>query len=72
MKWVLYVVYVLMILSGSLFALQGLSVLPSRAMYGKPEWIVIGAAMVVGGVGLGVFTYRRARSSTSNVPSPKS
>ena len=32
--------------AGIVFALQGLSLLPSRIMYGRPEWIVIGAAMV--------------------------
>lgn len=34
-------------LVGAVFALQGLRVLPSARMYGKPEWIVIGAAMMV-------------------------
>ena len=67
MKWILYVIYVLMILAGSVFALQGLSLLPSRVMYGRPEWVVIGTAMVVGGVALFVFTYQRTQR-----PSPKS
>lgn len=34
-------------LAGAVFALQGLRVLPSAVMYGKPEWIVIGVAMMV-------------------------
>jgi hypothetical protein len=28
-------------------------------MYGKPEWIIIGAVMVGGGVALGVIVNRR-------------
>lgn len=40
---------VLAILSGAVFALQGLRFLPSRVMYGEPLWVVVGSAMVVGG-----------------------
>ncbi len=61
MKWILYVVSVILILSGGLFALQGLSLVPSRVMYGKPEWVVIGGAMVVIGAVLAVFVNRRMR-----------
>lgn len=49
---------VLCVLSGAVFALQGLSLLPSRVMYGKPEWVVIGGAMVLVGV-LAVLQLRR-------------
>ncbi len=45
----LVAVAALAILSGAMFALQGLRVLPSRVMYGEPAWIVIGAAMVACG-----------------------
>ncbi len=61
MKWILYVVSVILILSGGLFTLQGLSLVPSRVMYGKPEWVVIGGAMVVIGAALAVFVNRRVR-----------
>ncbi len=61
MKWILYVVSVILILSGGLFALQGLSLVPSRVMYGKSEWVVIGGAMVVIGAALAVFANRRVR-----------
>lgn len=41
------------ILAGTVFALQGLRFLPSALMYGKPEWVVIGVAMdLIGIVGL--------------------
>ncbi len=33
--------------AGCVFALQGLRFLPSPLMYGKPEWVVIGGAMVI-------------------------
>ena len=49
---------VLAILSGAVFALQGLRFLPSRVMYGEPMWVIIGAAMVVGGV-VGLARLRR-------------
>ena len=59
MKNVLYVVAGILILAGGVFFLQGMRVLPSQVMYGKPEWIVIGAGMVVVGVALGIITRRR-------------
>jgi hypothetical protein len=40
----------LTLIAGAIFALQGLRLLPSPVMYGRPEWIVIGAAMVLGSV----------------------
>jgi hypothetical protein len=60
MKLIVYAVATLIILSGALFALQGLSLLPSRVMYGRPEWVIIGAVMVVAGVALIAFTALRA------------
>ena len=41
------VLAVLVLVAGAVFALQGLRVLPSAVMYGKPEWIVIGVSMVI-------------------------
>ncbi|MBI1802612.1 MAG: hypothetical protein HYR71_13385, partial [Chloroflexi bacterium] len=52
-----------LILAGGVFALQGLSFLPSRVMYGRQEWVVIGSAMVVAGGGLVWLVRRRARES---------
>lgn len=39
---------VLTLIAGAVFALQGLRLLPSPLMHGRPEWVVIGAAMVAG------------------------
>lgn len=61
MRLLLYIVAVVLVLSGGVFALQGLSLLPSRVMYGRQEWVVIGAVMVVVGVLLFGFATRRAR-----------
>ena len=54
------IVGILLILAGGTFALQGLNLLPgSSGMNGRPEWVVIGAAMVVAGVALLVAASRR-------------
>ncbi len=63
MKWFLYVVSVILVLAGGVFFLQGMRVLPSRLMYGQPEWVVIGAVMVILGAGLAVFVNRRGARS---------
>ena len=60
MYWPRMILAVLLILAGGTFALQGLSLLPgSSAMNGRPEWLVIGTAMVVAGVALLVTASRR-------------
>ena len=41
------VVAIAVAIAGAVFALQGLQLLPSRIMYGRSEWIVIGVVMVV-------------------------
>jgi hypothetical protein len=58
-KAILYGGAAILILSGAIFFLQGLRVLPSAVMYGKPEWVVIGAIMVVAGVALSAFVRLR-------------
>ena len=52
MKVIAYGISVIIILSGAVFALQGLSFLPSRLMYGRQEWVVIGGVMVLAGLAL--------------------
>lgn len=59
MKNALYVVAAILILAGGVFFLQGIRILPSPLMYGKTEWIVIGAIMVVVGIVVGVSVNRR-------------
>lgn len=52
---------VLTLITGAVFALQGLRLLPSAVMYGRPEWIVIGAAMVLGSLAALWWLRRRGR-----------
>lgn len=59
MKTIFYGGAAILILSGAIFLLQGLRVLPSALMYGKPEWVVIGTLMVVAGVALSAFVRLR-------------
>jgi len=66
MKVIAYVISVLIMLAGAVFAAQGLRLLPSQVMYGRPEWIVIGGLMVLAGAALIVFT--RLRSARRNRP----
>lgn len=42
----LRIALVVVLLAGSVFALQGVRVLPSALMYGRTEWVVIGLGMV--------------------------
>ena len=60
MNTVAYVISVLIILSGGLFALQGLGFIQSQVMYRHPEWVVIGGVMVLAGAVLIVFTRLRS------------
>ena len=59
MRNALYVVAAILILAGGVFFLQGIRILPSPMMYGKTEWVVIGAIMVIIGIVLGVIANRR-------------
>ena len=62
MKWFLNVIGLILIFAGTLFFLQGMRVLPSPVMYGKLEWVVIGAGMVIVGAVV-IIIQRRARKS---------
>jgi len=53
------VVAALLGLVGSVFALQGVGVLPGSVMTGDPKWAVIGTLMVMGAALLAWSSYRR-------------
>ncbi len=59
MKRILTIVSILMILVGGVWLLQGLNVLLGSVMSGQSQWTVIGAALLVVGLGLLVFANRR-------------
>lgn len=51
MKWVGYIVGALMVLTGVVWILQGVGLLPGSFMTGQPEWAVAGAiSAIVGAV----------------------
>jgi len=59
MRWVLIVVGAILDLLGTVWLLQGLTLLPGTFMRGNPTWIVIGAVVDVVGVALIVYGARR-------------
>jgi LPXTG-motif cell wall-anchored protein len=59
MKLMLTILGVLLILVGGVWLLQGLNVLLGSVMSGQSQWTVIGAALLVVGIGLLVFANRR-------------
>lgn len=59
MKTVLKVVGVLLFLSGGIWFLQGLNILPGSFMTGDPQWTINGAITMVIGGGLFWFGNRK-------------
>ena len=59
MRWLLIVVGVILDLLGTIWMLQGLTLLPGTFMRGDPTWVVIGIVMDVVGVGLILFGLTR-------------
>jgi hypothetical protein len=53
------VIGLLAALAGGIFALQGAGILPGSYMTGDRLWLVIGAAMVVAGLGIVAWAWRR-------------
>lgn len=58
MKTAAFVLGVLVVLAGAVFALQGIGVLPGSVMTGDRKWAVIGVVMVVVGVAGVVYGLR--------------
>ena len=58
MKWVLFVVALLLFLPGLTFFLQGINVLPGSLMTGDPQWAINGGIMMVIALGIFVFAIR--------------
>jgi hypothetical protein len=62
MKTVLIVVSILMILTGSVWLLQGMNVLGGSMMSGHPQWITNGAIVAVIGLGLLILGVTRRKA----------
>ena len=59
MKIFLSIIGVLLVLTGFVWFLQGVNILPGSIMTGDPQWAINGAvAMVIGG---GLFWFVRSR-----------
>lgn len=63
MKIVLSLIGALLILSGGVWILQGINILPGSFMTGQIQWAVYGAFAVLAGVGLLLFANHRRGSS---------
>jgi len=61
MKIVLNVIAVLLILSGGIWFLQGINVLPGSFMTGQVRWAIYGGITVLVGIGLLVWNRRRTQ-----------
>ena len=55
MKTILYIIGALLILSGAVWVLQGVNILPGSFMTGDPQWAINGAITIVIGIGLILF-----------------
>ena len=65
---IVLIVGILVILAGTIFALQGLGVIVSSSpMTNDRTWVVIGAALVALGLGLSWWAWRR-RSESGEPP----
>ena len=59
MKTILYILGVLIILSGTVWVLQGTNILPGSYMTGDPQWTINGAIAILVGGAMIYFVKRR-------------
>jgi hypothetical protein len=59
MKTILNILGIVLILAGGAFFLQGISVLPGSYMTGDPQWVMNGSIMIVIGIGLIIWAWRK-------------
>jgi hypothetical protein len=59
MKSLLNSVGIVLVLSGSIFFLQGINVLPGSFMTGDPQWAINGAVMFILGAAFILWASRR-------------
>ena len=60
MRIALLIVAAVLVVFGAVFALQGIGVLGGSAMTGDRTWALIGPIMLLIGIALGVWAWRRA------------
>lgn len=62
MKWIASILGALLTLIGIIWILQGTNLIPVGSMAGQGQWVVIGSAIGIAGIGLLVYINRRADS----------
>ncbi len=65
MKWILTIVGVIWILRGGVWILQGFNILPVGFMAGQMQYALLGAILVLAGIGFLVFSQRRRKALTA-------
>lgn len=66
MRFVFVVLGVIVLLAGTIFALQGAGYIPGSFMSNNPPWIWIGIVTALAGVGIVVFGARTGRVAKSS------
>jgi uncharacterized integral membrane protein len=66
MRWIIVGVGILVALTGSVFLLQGVGVIPGSYMTGQSTWAVIGLIMIVVGGALCYFVLQRKPADPQN------
>lgn len=66
MRLVLTIVGVVLILTGGIWFLQGVGVLPGSFMTGQSQWAIYGGLALVIGTGLVAFANRRRSAPPAN------
>ncbi|MDP1779032.1 MAG: hypothetical protein Q8K73_02035 [Anaerolineales bacterium] len=57
-KILLKIIAILLVLTGGIFLLQGINLLPGTFMRGNPQWVINGVVTILVGAGLFWFVNR--------------
>jgi uncharacterized integral membrane protein len=70
MKWVLWIIGIVLVLMGAVWFLQGINVIPVGFMAGQPQYVILGLIIAAVGVALIIFANRRSRSPSTTTKPP--
>lgn len=68
MKKVVNIIAGLIVLTGVIWFLQGINILPGSFMTGQPQWAVAGVVAGIVGIGLYIFNSRRPEDKSDPGP----